>query len=229
MKILIIEDDDEIIEIVSQTIDLRWPEASLISTSEGKTGVMLAEKELPDLIILDLGLPDIDGFEVVRQIRGFSSVPLVILTVRDEEMNKIRGLELGADDYVVKPFSPGEFLARMKALLRRGQMAETKVDFTGTPYLRGRLRIDFNSEEVSFDNKLVKLSPRGYDLLRYLVMNAGTVIANEAIMKEIFPEQGNDTRFIDVYVRKIREALGESPDDPKIIITEGNTGYKFVD
>ena len=126
MRVLIVEDSTEIIDSVAQTIDLRWPEASLISTTMGETGIEMARSEQPDVIILDLGLPDVDGFQVLQKIRAFSDVPVIILTVRDEEIQKIKGLELGADDYIVKPFSPGEFLARVKAVLRRKQIPQER-------------------------------------------------------------------------------------------------------
>jgi len=133
MKALLIEDDLGIKDIVNITLELRWSEANLIYTHLGEEGVELAKTELPDIIILDLGLPDTDGFEVLSQIRGFSDVPIVILTVRGEEKDRIKGLELGADDYIIKPFSPGELIARLKALLRRSILNEggTGYKFVG--------------------------------------------------------------------------------------------------
>lgn len=228
MKVLIIEDDPEIIDVVALTLELKWSDVSLISTFLGEKGVELAKKELPDIIILDLGLPDITGFEVLKQIRAFSDVPLVILTVRGEEMDKVRGLELGADDYMVKPFSPGELLARLKALLRRGQMPEIKAQVAGKLFVRGKLRIDFTSREVSIGDKLVKLGPREYDLLYMLVTNAGVVLLNQKLLEEVFPEHKADTQFLDVYIKKLRERLEEDPDSPEMILSEGGIGYKFV-
>jgi len=228
MKVLIIEDDPEIIDVVALTLELKWSDVSLISTFLGEKGVELAKEELPDIIILDLGLPDITGFEVLKQIRAFSDVPLVILTVRGEEMDKVRGLELGADDYMVKPFSPGELLARLKALLRRGHMPEIKAKVAGKLFVRGRLRIDFTSREVSVGDKLVKLGPREYDLLYMLVTNAGVVLLNQKLLEEVFPEHKADTQFLDVYIKKLRERLEEDPDSPEMILSEGGIGYKFV-
>lgn len=228
MKVLIIEDDPEIIDVVALTLELKWSDVSLISTFLGEKGVELAKEELPDIIILDLGLPDITGFEVLKQIRAFSDVPLVILTVRGEEMDKVRGLELGADDYMVKPFSPGELLARLKALLRRGHMPEIKAQVAGKLFVRGKLRIDFTSREVSVGDKLVKLGPREYDLLYMLVTNAGVVLLNQKLLEEVFPEHKADTQFLDVYIKKLRERLEEDPDSPEMILSEGGIGYKFV-
>jgi len=231
MKVLLIEDNSEIVDIVTITLQLRWAEVTLISTFLGNEGVELAKTEQPDLIMLDLGLPDIDGFQVLRQIRDFSDVPVVILTVRGEEMDKIKGLELGADDYIIKPFSPGELLARMKALLRRSLMSKTTGnvdDKSSVPSIKGKLRIDFTSGEVSIGDRLLKLGPREYELLHLLVTNEGTVLSKQALLKKVFPEHEGDTRFVDVYINKLREKLEENPGKPQMILKEGETGYKFV-
>lgn len=231
MKVLLIEDNSEIVDIVTITLQLRWAEVTLISTFLGNEGVELAKTEQPDLIMLDLGLPDIDGFQVLRQIRDFSDVPVVILTVRGEEMDKIKGLELGADDYIIKPFSPGELLARMKALLRRSSMSKTAGNVDGkssVPSIKGKLRIDFTSGEVSIGDRLLKLGPREYELLHLLVTNEGTVLSKQALMKKVFPEHEGDTRFVDVYINKLREKLEENLEKPQMILKEGETGYKFV-
>ena len=228
MKVLLIEDDPEIMTAVAQALEFRWHEANLVFSFWGEKGVELAKTELPDIIILDLGLPDTDGFQVLRQVRSFSDVPVVILTVRGDEENKIKGLELGADDYMVKPFSPGELVARLKALLRRSQMPKTTANVADKPSIKGKLRIDFTSQGVSVGDKLLKLSPREYDLLHQLVTNAGVVLSNQTLLKEVFPEHGADTRFLEVYIKKLKEKLGEDPDSPTMIVNEGRTGYKFV-
>jgi len=231
MKVLLIEDNSEIVDIVTITLQLRWAEVTLISTFLGNEGVELAKTEQPDLIMLDLGLPDTDGFQVLRQIRDFSDVPVVILTVRGEEMDKIKGLELGADDYIIKPFSPGELLARMKALLRRSSMSKTTENTDGkssVPSIKGKLRIDSTSGEVSIGDRLLKLGPREHELLHLLMTNEGTVFSKQALMKKVFPEHEGDTRFVDVYINKLREKLGENPEKPQMILNEGETGYKFV-
>ena len=231
MKVLLIEDSTEIIDIMSVTLKLRWPEVTLVSSFLGKEGIELVKKELPDIIVLDLGLPDIDGFQVLRSIREFSDVPVVILTVRGEEMDKIRGLELGADDYVIKPFSPGELLARLRALLRRSQMPKTSAgvdDKLSTLSIKGKLRIDFASQEVSVGDKLLKLSPREYELLYLLVTNEGKVVSSQELLKRVFPENKDNVIFLEVYIKKLREKLEVNPDNPEVILNEGRTGYKFV-
>jgi len=228
MKVLLIEDDPTIIESVKITLQLRWPEANLISTFLGEKGIQLAQQEHLDLVILDLGLPDTDGFEVLHQIRTFSDVPVVILTVMGDEMNVIKGLELGADDYITKPFHPGEFLARLKAATRRSEGHETTDTVGEKPYIRGKLRIDFTTQEVSVGDKLVKLSPREYELLCYLEANTGKVLSTEMLLEKVFPEHMGDARFVEVYINRLKKILEENPDGPAIIHDEGGTGYRFV-
>ncbi|MFC1953151.1 response regulator transcription factor [Chloroflexota bacterium] len=232
MKVLLVEDSTDIVDIVSVTLQLRWPDIELISSSLGKEGIELARNEHPDIVLLDLGLPDIDGFQVLRSIRDFSlDIPVVILTVRGEETDKIRGLELGADDYITKPFSPGELLARLRALLRRSQVPQTSEGSPmniPTPSIKGGLRIDFTSQQVSIGDKLLKLGPREYDLLYHLVSSEGKVVSNQTLLEMVFPENKEDTRFLDVYISKLREKLEANPDHPEIIVSEGNTGYKFI-
>ena len=229
MRVLVIEDSTELIQTVAMTFELRWTEAELISTSYGQKGVELAKEQLADIIILDLGLPDMDGFEVLRQIRGFSDVPLIILTGREKEMDKIKGLELGADDYIVKPFSVGEFLARVKATLRRSQMPVKKVKVGQKPFIRGRLRIDFATREVSVDNKPVKLTRSEYYLLYELVTNEGRVLSSQVLIDKVWgPEHKVDTESVKVYIKSLRENLEEYPHNPKMILNVGDTDYKFI-
>ncbi|MFC1986099.1 response regulator transcription factor [Chloroflexota bacterium] len=229
LKVLMIEDDSEIVESVAVMFQLRWPEVNLLSTMYGEKGVELAESESPDIVILDIGLPDMDGFQVLRRIRTFSDVPVVILTVMGEEINKIRGLELGADDYVVKPFSPGEFLARVRAVIRRLHMPETTDGAGGKPFIRGKLRIDFASQEVSVGNKLLKIGPRDYELLCQLVANEGEVLSNEVLLETI-SETGStlSMEFLRVLMNRLKEKVETETGNQNMIINEGGKGYKLV-
>jgi DNA-binding response OmpR family regulator len=227
MKVLVIEDNTEIVQSVALCFELRWPGASLISASEGEKGLELAETELPDVIILDLGLPDMDGLEVLHHIRSFSDIPVVILTVRGEEMDKVKGLEMGADDYIVKPFSPAEFLSRVKAVLRRTQMPEPKVE--EKPLVRGKLMIDFAAREVNIEGKPIKLTPSEYKLLCQLVRNEGRVLPNQMLLERVWgPEYTAETNYIKVYIQRLREKLDEEPGNPRMILSERGIGYKFV-
>jgi len=229
MKILIIEDSLDIIDAVAQIIELRWPEASFISTTLGETGVEMARREQPDVIVLDLGLPDIDGFQVLHKIRSFSNVPVLILTVREEEIDKIRGLELGADDYMVKPFLPGEFLARVRAVHRRREIPKVKDYTDEKTFIRGSLRVDFVSREVSVGDKLLKLSPTQYEILHELVVNENKVVSKQKLFKKIrVPKQRTNIAYLDVCVKKLKEMLEREPDHPILIVEENGKGYKLV-
>ncbi len=227
MNILLIEDDPKVVKIVTAILTAKWLEVNLISTAYGEEGVELVKKELPEIVILDLMLEDINGFEVLQKIRGFSDVLVVILTLKGEEDNIIRGLQEGADDYIVKPFSPEELVARMKALIRRREITKATGEVTVKPST-GRLSIDFTNQTVSVDGSLVRMDPSQHELFRLLVTNEGVGVSKQALLKQVFPEHGNDTRIVDVFINRIRERLGEYPNNPKIIINEGATGYKFV-
>jgi DNA-binding response OmpR family regulator len=225
MKILIIEDDPSIIRLVTLALTIKWVEVNLISTTYGEKGVELVRKELPDIVILDLMLPDIDGFQVLQKIRSFSDVLVIILTARGDEDNKIRGLQEGADEYIVKPFSTGELVARMKALIRRREITKAMDEVT----VRSKeLSIDFENETATVGGKLLRMGPSHYELFYLLVTNEGVVLSKQELQKKVFPERGNNTRIVDVFINKIREQLEEYPNNPKIIINDGTTGYKFV-
>ena len=229
MKILMVEDSSDLIQTVVLTLELRWPEADLISTSSGERGVALAKEQLPDIILLDLGLPDMDGFEVLRQIRGFSDVPLIILTGEGDEMAKIKGLEMGANDYIVKPFSAGEFLARVKAALRHSQTPAKTANIGKKPFIRGRLRVDFTSREVSVDDKLLKLTRIEFDLLCQLMTNEGRVFSSQELLDKVWePEHKADIEQVKVYIEHLRKNVEEIPSNPKMILNVGDTDYKFV-
>jgi two-component system KDP operon response regulator KdpE len=224
-----IEDDPKIIEIVARNLKAKWSEADLISTVYGKEGVESVRKEFPDIVILDLMLPDISGFQVLQQIRSFSDVLLVILTARGDEDSRIRGLQEGADDYIVKPFSTDELVARLKSLIRRKEMFEIAAGVNVNPSTPQRLSIDPAKETASVGGKLLKMGPRQYELLYLLVTSNGAVLSKQALMKKVFPENDEgDIRFVNVYIKKLREALEEDPDTPKMILNEGTEGYKFV-
>ena len=227
MKFLIIEDNPQISQILNLTLKANWPDANLLSTFYGQEGVELARKELPDIIILDIMLPDIGGFEVLRQVRTFSAALVVILTAMGEEDNRIKGLQEGADDYIVKPFSTRELVARLQSLIRRQEMCQTPATATTASKIpeENNLVIDTLSQKATLGNRLLKIGPREYELLHLLVSSEGTAIPKRTLMKEVFPENAeSDTRFVDVYIKKLREALGDAQ---QLIFDESTTGYKF--
>ena len=226
MKVVVIDDSPEIVEVVSLCFHLRWSGTTVVSASEGAKGVELVEAESPDVVILDIGLPDMDGFEVLHEIRRFSQVPVLMLTVRNEDTDVAKGLELGADDYITKPFSHIELIARVQAVLRRTQglpVAEER------PFVSGKLLVDFTSNEVRVDGKPVKLTSTETKLLHHLIRNEGRLVSHENLLTRVWGEEYRDARdLLRVHIQHLRQKLGDSVESPRIIVTEHGLGYKFV-
>ena len=206
---------------------MRWQGATILIASEGGKGVQVVRAESPDIVILDLGLPDMDGFKVLKQIRSFSAVPVVILTVREDELDKVRGLEEGADDYITKPFSPLDLLARAKAILRRSQLPEFR-DANQPPLNAGLLSIDFSSREVYFNTEQLHLTPNEFDLLAYLARNEGRVLSHQALVNAVWGSEFIDVSTLKKYIYQLRLKLKDSKEPPSIIQSERGVGYKFV-
>jgi DNA-binding response OmpR family regulator len=227
LKVVVVDDSPEIIEVVSLCFQLRWSGANLISASNGAQGLELIEAENPDIVILDIGLPDMDGFEVLREIRRFTQVPVIMLTVRSEDTDIAKGLELGADDYIIKPFSHIELVARVQAVLRRVQ--GTPVSNEERPFISGKLSVDFASNEVKLDEKPVKLTSTEYKLLYLLIRNEGHLVSHENLLTKVWGESYVDARdLLRVHIQHLRQKLGDSVETPSIIVTEHGMGYKFV-
>jgi len=224
VKVLIIENDHGIIEAIELTFQIRWPEVKLISTNLGEKGVELVERERPDVVILDLGLDDISGFEVLKQIRLFSAVPVLILTVKTDESDIIRGLEWGADDYVVKPFRQMELLSRIKALTRR-----RGAFLTETPLTCGHLQLDPSTGQLFYDEKEINLTPTERAILTYLMKNSGQVVTHhnlaESVWGDDYPDAANSLK---VYIRRLREKIEADPGHPEIILTKTGVGYMLA-
>jgi DNA-binding response OmpR family regulator len=162
MKILVVDDDPDVVEVVSLCFSLRWPDAHVVSASNGEDALAHVEKDKPDLVLLDIVLPDTDGFQVCQDLREFSEVPVVMLSARDTEVDKVRGLEMGADDYITKPFSHLELLARVRAVMRR---YESQLPAVGEMFESGGLSIDYASRTVTVEGAVVRLTPTEYSLL----------------------------------------------------------------
>lgn len=227
MKVLVIDSNPEAVEVVSLCLEARWPEVRVVSTPEGGGGVALVEAEAPDVVILEINLPDIDGFEVLRQIRRFSEVPVVVLTVRGEGLDRVRGLEMGADDYIAKPFSYIEMQARVKAVLRRSRMPEQQ----GADELleSGGIRIDLVTHLVRHGGEVLKLTPIEYGLLTHLVRSEGRVLTQRGLLQKVWGSEFSEaTGSIDTYIQRLRGKLGDDVRRPHIIISERSGGYKFV-
>ena len=222
MKLLVIEDDEEIVEAITLAFQIRWPEAQIISTRYGKKGIDLVESETPDIVILDLGLPDISGFDVLRKIRLFSKVPIIILTVRAEEADIIKGLEWGADDYILKPFRQLELLARIKAQTWRKNQPE------GEKIVSGPLQLDSATGQLHHKNREINLTVTETRILSHLMRNTGHVVTHSSIAQAVW---GDDypgaSDNLKVHIRRLREKIEENPSNPALIITKPGIGYLF--
>ncbi len=220
MKVLIIEDDREIIEAITLAFQIRWPEANVISTRLGNKGAELVETEKPDLVILDLGLPDINGFEVLHQVRLFSAVPIIILTVRSDEADVVKGLEWGADDYITKPFRQLELLARVKALIRRQSPAEEET------LTAGALKLDVMTGQLRLNDKDVSLTITEKRILSHMMRNAGHVVTHSSLAEAVW---GNDypgaADSLKVHIRRLREKIEKDSSHPELILTRPGVGY----
>jgi len=227
MKVLVIEDDPGIVEVVSLCFQLRWSGTALASASNGARGVELVETEHPDVVILDIGLPDMDGYQVLREVRRFSDVPVIMLTVRDEDTNIAKGLELGADDYITKPFSHIELIARVQAVLRRAQ--GFSVSDEERPFSSGKLSVDFSRNEVLLGGEPIRLTSTERKLLYYLIRNEGRILSHENLLAKIWGETYIDGRdLLRVHIQHLRQKLEDNPESPNVIVTEHGMGYKFV-
>ncbi len=228
MKVLVIEDDPGIIEVVSLCFQLRWSGTNVISAANGRDGVSLVETESPDVVILDIGLPDIDGYQVLKEIRRFSEVPVIMLTVRGEDTDVAKGLELGADDYITKPFSMRELLARIKAVLRRTEVEE-KEGQKAAEYLEADgIRVDLSRHAVSRRGKAVDLNPKEFELLAYLMGNIGQVISREQALRKVWGyDYIGGARTVDVHIRWLRQKLEDDAENPQHLLTVRGYGYKF--
>ena len=227
MKVVVIDDSPEIIEVVSLCFQLRWSGTDLSSAPTGAKGVELVESVSPDIVILDVGLPDMEGFEVLREIRRFSQVPVIMLTVRGEDTDVAKGLELGADDYITKPFSHIELIARVQAVLRRVQ--GLPVTSEEKPFVSGKMMVDFASNDVRLDGIPVKLTSTESRLLYLLIRNDGHLVSHETLLTKVWGEAYSDARdLLRVHIQHLRQKLGDSVESPTIIVTEHGMGYRFV-
>jgi two-component system KDP operon response regulator KdpE len=228
MKVLLIEDSPEIVKGVSLTFKLRWPDAVVLCAENGRKGLEQVETESPDIVILDINLPDISGFEVLENIRKFSDVPVIILTVRDEEVDELRGFEIGADDYIVKPFSPSKLLIRCKAALRRSGVSSPEEEELA-PIASGDIYINFSTREFKVKGEKVHLSPNESRILYCLARNEGKLVSHDTIKRYVW---GNEAKYMDNnsfkrYIYQLRLKLGDSADNPKLILNERGVGYRF--
>lgn len=225
-KILVVDDEERMARFIR--LNLEHDGFQVIEAFKGMQAVGLLRDKMPDAVILDVMLPDIDGFEVLQLIREVSTVPVIMLTAKGEEEDRVKGLELGADDYVTKPFSPRELVSRVRAVLRRVEQASNSGE--GTIEVDEHLKIDFGRREIKLDGELIKLRPTEYRLLYHLVMNAGWVLTYDQILSKVWGyEYRDEPHYVRLYVNYLRQKLEKDPANPVYILTERGVGYRFVD
>ncbi|MDP4180639.1 MAG: response regulator [Bacillota bacterium] len=224
-KILIVDDEKNIVDILK--FNLKKEGFDTIEAYDGEQGVEMALKHKPDLILLDIMLPKMDGFTVCRKIRQTLATPILMLTAKVEEVDKVLGLELGADDYITKPFSPRELMARVKANIRRTALSDAPTEAEGVLKL-GNLVIDVDRYEIKNEENIIELTLREFELVKFLALSQGQIFSRESLLEKVWGyEYYGDVRTVDVTVRRIREKLEKNPSEPEYIITKRGVGYFF--
>ena len=224
--ILVVDDEPRMIQFIRMNLELEG--YRVIQASNGLEALDKVREELPDLVIMDVMMPDLDGFETLRLLRETSDVPVIMLTVKAEEDDVVRGLRLGADDYVTKPFSPRELSSRVQALLRRAELP-APVEKTAIR-IDDRLTIDLARHEVIVEGARIQLRPTEYRLLYHLVNNAGWVMPHETLLQKVWGyEYRDETHYLRLYVTYLRQKIEKDSSNPQYILTERGIGYRFVD
>jgi two-component system KDP operon response regulator KdpE len=223
MRVLVIDDEPQIRRALRTSLEAHGYEVVAVGT--GEEGVLGAAEQAPDLVLLDLGLPDLDGTEVIRRIRTFSEVPVIVLSVREGQPDKVAALDVGADDYVTKPFAMGELLARARAALRRvmpEQPAQPTLQYAG-------LEVDLARRLVTRDGDAVHLTPTEYGLLEAFVSNPGKLLTHQWLLRKVWGQgYGTETTYLRTYVRALRKKLDDDASAPALIVTEPGVGYRWV-
>ncbi|HEX2923250.1 MAG TPA: response regulator transcription factor [Chloroflexota bacterium] len=227
MKILIADDEPDVVEVLEMTFKMHWPDAAIFTASNGEEALTTFFEHQPGLVLLDIAMPELSGLEVCRRIRRVSNVPIIMLTVKDEEIDKVRGLEAGADDYVTKPFGHLELIARARALLRRTGLTACNDD--AGSFDNGYLSVDFSSCEVRVSGRRVLLTPTEFQLLALLVRNPGQLLSHSLLLSRVWgPDCTEDRDYLKAYVKRLRQKLEPDPRNPTYILTERGFGYRFV-
>ncbi len=224
--ILIVEDDKTLLDVLKYNFAKEG--YRVLTASDGVEALGVARKEHPDVIVLDVMLPQMSGFEVCRVLRKEMSTPILMLTARDEEVDRVVGLDIGADDYMTKPFSMRELMARVRALLRRSEMAETAAPAAKAGIKIGDIDIDTARHQVMLNGKLLNLTPKEFDLLLFLATNKGLVFSREQLLEKVWGfDYPGDTRTVDVHMRYLREKIEADPARPTRLLTVRGVGYKM--
>lgn len=223
--ILVVDDEEHIQRLVRMNLEME--DFQVITASSGTEAIERVRKDLPDLVLLDVGMPGLDGFETLRMIREISEVPVIMLTVRSDEEDIVRGLELGADDYITKPFRTRELSSRIRAVLRRTRTVPLE---TAILKIDDYLSVDYNRREVIVGGKRVKLRPTEFRLLYHLIENAGWVVPHEVLLAKVWGhEYREEVHYLRLYITYLRQKIEPDPSHPRYILTERGVGYRFVD
>jgi len=225
--VLVVDDEERMAHFVR--LNLEQDGFHVVEAYRGLDAIQKMRDSMPDLILLDIMMPDIDGFEALQMIREISSVPVIMLTAKGEEEDKVRGLELGADDYITKPFSPRELTSRVKAVMRRAEMGTASPTHEMIE-VDDRLKLDFGKREVWVEGKIIKLRPTEYRLLYHLVQNAGWVLTYDQLLAKVWGyEYRDEPHYVRLYINYLRQKLEPDLANPRYIFTERGVGYRFVD
>ena len=226
-KILIAEDDEHVAEIVAFSARMNWPDCQVIVARDGQEALKLFKEEGPDIVLLDVSMPPPNGFEVCQRIRQSSEVPILMLTAREATVDKVRALDLGADDYLTKPFDHLELLARLRALLRR--VTKPGAIDPDANFVLDDLSLNFATHEVRLKGAVIPLTATEYRLLEELVRHAGTALPHQLLLERVWgPEYVNDIHYIKVFIRRLRQKLHDDAEQPRYIQTVWGIGYRFV-
>lgn len=222
LRILIIDDEPQIRKLLN--VSLKAYGYHLCEAVNGLEGIQQAVVFKPDLAIVDMGLPDMDGKDVIRRIREWSAMPLIVLTARDQEPEKIEALDAGADDYILKPFGMGELMARMRVCLRRTATNDSEPVLTC-----GGLTVDLLQRRVSVDEREIKLTPTEYELIKFMMQHAGRVLTHKQLLKAVWGSSYNeDMHYIRIYISQLRRKIEQNPTQPRYIVTESGIGYRLM-
>ncbi len=226
-RVLVVDDEPRMIGFIRMNLELEG--YHVIEAHNGLEALESIRTKLPDVVLLDVMMPNLDGFETLRMLREFSNIPVIMLTAKGEENDRVYGLELGADDYVTKPFSPRELSSRVKAVLRRAEMPSTSPD-QAILRIDERLQVDFNRREVIVNGERIKLRPTEYLLLYHLIQNAGWTVPHDQLLAKVWGyEYRDEAHYVRLYVNYLREKIEEEPSNPKYILTERGVGYRFAE
>lgn len=226
MKLLIVDDEPDVRALVGRSFGYERPEFTVLEAADGEEALRIVSAERPDLVVLDLMLPGRDGFSVLEELRRTDDVPVIVLTAKGLERDRVRGLELGADDYVVKPFSPRELVARVDAVLRRARASAPRRGVVE----RAEVRIDLSARRVTRGGSEVRLTPTEFNLLAELATHSGEALGHETLLGRVWgSEYRTETHYLKVYVGRLRDKLERDPANPRLILTVRGIGYRFAD